>query len=335
MGPVRHHRDISRSDLIEPLRLLNKPCVNVSSALEETPFPRVGLDNDAMGRMAADHFLQRGVKHFAIMGYKPYRYVQEREAGYRAALRAAGHEKVFAFYTAPPSPRGGHWALTGQELHHWLLALPKPVGVLATHDQHGLELAEVCRLVGLRVPDDVAIMGCDNDELICQLAYPPLTSVQNAGERTAFEAGGILERWIDGEFPPTEPVLLPPGRIIVRQSSDILTIPDPELCAAVRFIRNNAEASIGVEDVLREVMISRRSLERKFRTVLGRSPLDEIRRVRIERVKDLLTASDLPMPEIAARAGFSGPDRLAVVFRDETGMAPTAFRQQFRLRGQG
>jgi LacI family transcriptional regulator len=181
------------------------------------------------------------------------------------------------------------------------------------------------------VPDDVAIVGCDNDELICTLAHPPLTSIQNAGERTAFEAARMLERWLDGHPPPEEPLLLPPGGLVVRQSSDILTIPDEDIRAAVRFIRDHIEELIGVEDVLRAVMISRRSLERKFKTILGRSPLDEIRRVRIERVKQLLTASDMPMPEIAARAGFSGPDRLAVVFRDETGMAPTDYRKQFRL----
>jgi LacI family transcriptional regulator len=329
-GIIAH---ISRADLVEPLRQLNKPCINVSSALDPAPMPRVGMDSNVTGKMAAEHFMERGVPHFAYMGYEPYWYVRAREKGYRAALKASGHEKVYTFYTAPPSPRGGHWAATGAELHHWVQGLPKPVGVWAAHDQHALELAEVCRLVGLRVPDDVAILGCDNDELICTLAHPPLSSIQNVGEQTAYEACAMLERWLAGRQPPDEPVLMPPSGIVVRQSSDILTISDTDLRAAVRFIRNHVDEMIGVEDILREVMISRRSLERKFKTVLGRSPLDEIRRVRVERVKELLTASDMPMPEIAARAGFSGPDRLAIVFRDETGMAPTDYRKQFRLRG--
>jgi LacI family transcriptional regulator len=186
--------------------------------------------------------------------------------------------------------------------------------------------------VGLRVPEDVAILGCDNDELICTLAHPPLSSIQNVGEQTAFEACAMLERWLDGHPPPEKPLLVPPPGVVVRQSSDILTIPDADLRAAVRFIRNHVEEMIGVDDILREVMISRRSLERKFKTHLGRSPLDEIRRARVERVKELLSGSDMPMPQIAARAGFSGPDRLAVVFKDETGMAPTDYRKQFRLR---
>jgi LacI family transcriptional regulator len=143
----------------------------------------------------------------------------------------------------------------------------------------------------------------------------------------------MLERWLDGEPPPREAVLLPPTGIVVRQSSDILTIPDADIRAAVRFIRTHIAELIGVDDILREVMISRRSLERKFKTILGRSPLDEIRRVRVDRVKELLSGSDMPMPEVAARAGFSGPDRLAVVFKDETGLAPTDYRKQFRLRG--
>lgn len=329
-GIIAH---ISRADLVEPLRKLNKPCVNVSSALEPAPMPRVGLDNDWVGKMAADHFLERGVAHFAYMGYEPYYYVRARELGFRKALQKAGHDKVSTFYTAPPTPRGGHWAATGLELHHWVLGLPKPAGVWAAHDQHALELAEVCRLVGLRVPEDVAILGCDNDELVCTLGTPPLSSIQNVGEQAAFEAAGMLERWLDGRSPPTEPLLLRPSGIVVRQSSDVLTIPDPDIRAAMRFIRNHVEETIGVDDILREVMISRRSLERKFKTHLGRSPLDEIRRVRVERVKELLIASDMPMPEIAHRAGFSGPDRLAVVFKDETGLAPTDYRKKFRLRG--
>jgi LacI family transcriptional regulator len=215
-------------------------------------------------------------------------------------------------------------------LPRWLASLPRPVGVFASHDPQGVQVSEVCRLSDLRVPDDVAIVGVDDDDLLCELARPSLSSVALPSEQIGVQAAALLERLMAGKRPPRGPLQLPPCGVVVRQSSDILAIAEQDVAAAVRFIRQNGNRPIRVADVLEAVPVSRRGLERQFRTVLRRGIWEEIRRDHLERGKALLTGSELPMSEVARRAGFSDSRQLSVVFRQETGLTPTAYRRQFR-----
>ena len=272
-GVIAH---IEQTPLIQALRKLNVPVVNVCNALEATPFPRVGLDNAMVGKLAAEHFLQRGLSRFAFVGHLDYRYVRDRRDSFAASVA----HPVELFDSPSPTHWGENWALTEKRLHRWMMALPKPVGVFTANDQLGLQLAEVCRIVGLRVPDDVSIVGVDNDELICELATPPLSSISGGGEQTGYAASAMLDHCMRGEATPHEPVLLPPSALIARQSSDIFTVKDPDVQTVVRFIREHATQPLAVDDVLGELHISRRSIERKFRALLGRTLLEEIRRVR-------------------------------------------------------
>jgi LacI family transcriptional regulator len=293
--------------------------------------PRIGPDNDAVGRLVAEHLLNCGLRHFAFVGHHNREYSVRREAGFRQVLAARRHEP-YCYYerdTALFNPMGYLWALD-PFVQRWVQDLPKPVGIFASNDIWGVQLAEVCRQTGLRVPDDVAIVGVDNDDLLCDLARPSLSSVALPTERIGYEAAALLDRILGRGKPLRRSRFLPPIGVVVRQSSDVLAVGDLEVAAAVRFIRERSHVPIGVKDVLRAVSISRRSLERRFQAALDRTVWEEIRRVHLERAKTLLAGTGMPMSAVAEQAGFSDPRQLSVVFRQVTGFTPTAYRVRFR-----
>lgn len=311
------------------------PAINVSNLHANSALHRVGIDEDAVGAMAAAYFLERGYRHFAVAANPALAYAVGRERGFADFLRE--RNLTYHSHAAWRAQRNlPAWTPEdARQMVNWLKTLPSPVALLAANDAQAWSITEACRDAELRVPDDVAVLGVDNDEPICTAAYPPLSSIAVAGERIGYEAAAMLDRLMAGETVAKDPILVPPRGVITRQSSDVLAIEDRELSAAVSFIRDHAHESIGVTDVLRAVPVARRSLERKFRTVLGRSPLEEIRRAHIERARDLLAATDLSMPVIAERSGFESAVRLTTVFRQETGMTPTQYRRQFRLHELG
>jgi LacI family transcriptional regulator, galactose operon repressor len=196
----------------------------------------------------------------------------------------------------------------------------------------GSQVSEFCRQLGFRVPDEVAIVGVDDDDLLCELSRPSLSSVALPGERIGYEAAVLLDRWLRGLRPPKKVVVLPPVGVVVRQSSDLMAVPDPQVSAALRFIREQADRPLHVQDVLREVPMARRALERRFRKWLQRSISEEIRRIHLERSRQLLSQTDLPLSAVATQSGFTDGRQLSVVFRRETGLTPSAFRRRFRLR---
>jgi LacI family transcriptional regulator len=332
-GTIAH---IFNQELADALIEARKPVVNVSGVLPDLPVPRVGIDHVAVGRMAAEHLLDRGIRNFGFFGYTDHAFSVGREAGFRATLEAAGC-RLACYHEADPAKRDptGLWEWN-DELRRWLIALPRPVGILASHDPQGVELSEVCRHSGLRVPEEVALVGVDNDDLLCELARPSLTSVALPAERVGYEAARLLDRLLTSPRPRGRAcgpaLLLPPQGVVTRVSTDILAIDDADVAAALRFIRQHAHESIQVKDVLDKVPISRRTLERRVREVLGRGVWEEIRRAHLDRSKSLLAETDMSMSEIARHAGFSDQRQLSVVFREETGLTPTAYRRQFRAR---
>ncbi len=227
------------------------------------------------------------------------------------------------------------WKRSAHRVREWLEKLPKPVGILTANDIPARELADACQRFGLRVPDDVALLGVDNDDLECGLSWPSLSSVATPARRIGYEAAKLLDELMAGKPAPREPMFLPPIAVVTRQSTDTLAIDDPAVVAALRFIRAHATGKICVDDVVGHAVEGRRMLEYKFRDFVGHTILKEIRRVRVERVKELLRDTDLSMPAIARRSGFATPQRMAVVFRETTGLTPSAYRQQVAVRGHG
>ncbi|MBN2023781.1 MAG: DNA-binding transcriptional regulator [Pirellulales bacterium] len=321
-----------RPDLIKPLSRFRRPVVNTTSTFEGLDLPLVEVDHGAIGRLAAEHFLERGFTHFGYFGSSWTGFSKRREEGFRDALAQAGHSlsSCYAEYLPRP-PAGSSWKDIDKQIHHWLLRLPKPVAILASNDIPARQLAYTCRESGLRVPDDVAILGVDNDELECILATPPLSSVVNPSEKIGFMAAKLLDDLMEGGPAPKRPITLKPDRIVTRQSSDTVAIADPDVSAAVAFIRQHVGEGIGVNHVVEAVSLSRRKLERKFRHLLGRTMLDELQKARVETAKRLLVETDLLTPIVARRSGFSTTGRLAVVFRNMVGMTPTEYRRQWQI----
>jgi LacI family transcriptional regulator len=334
-GVIAH---VLNRELGDALKRVGKPVVNVSGIFLDLPFPRVAIDNRLVGRLAARHFIDRGISNFAFVGHPTHGYSVEREAGFRDVI--PNPEQIRAYHTAavsksdPADPAGGGLSPTEASLRRWVASLPHPVGIFACNDIWGLRLTEICRQLRLRVPEDVAIVGVDNDDLLCELARPPLSSVAIPAERVGHEAAKLLERLMAGKGNPARPMLLPPLQVVARQSSDLLAIDDADVSAAIRFIRSNADRPIRVADVLRYVPVSRRVLERKFRQALQRGPFQEIRLCQLERAKSLLASTDMQMPVVAQRAGFTSGKQLSTVFHAELGETPTAYRRRVRARGE-
>jgi LacI family transcriptional regulator len=302
------------------------PAVNVGPGA--FGIPTVRLDDAAVGRLAAEHLLGEDLPHFAYCGLPWVWYSQIRADAFCQTVTAAG--RTCDSYVGVP-----HFDHNTREEHEpqldaWLLGLPKPVGLMALDDIRARHVADACKRLGLRVPDDVAIVGAGNDPLTCEITDPPISSVALAAERVGFEAARLLDQVMQGRLVPVEPKLVPPVGMVARFSTLVAAPGDADVARAVRFIRESAQHGISVDDVLQEVALSRRTLEIRFRQVLGRSPGEEIRRAKLERAKRLLIETDAGMEGVARGSGFSSANQLSETFRRETGVSPSQFRRQFR-----
>lgn len=304
------------------------PAVDVSAARLVPDLPCVETDDAAIGRLAADHLLERGFENFGFLGDEWFNWSKLRHAAFAEAVTCAGRS---CNSHQPQAPIGtpGRWELSPEAIGRWVHDLRKPVGIMAAWDGFGQQLLEVCRQHDIAVPDEVAVLGCDNDEVVCELSEPPLTSVATDPRRTGYEAAALLDRMMAGEaVGPGLHVIRPLG-IVTRQSTDVLAINDREVSEAIRFIREHACDGIGVDDVLEAVPMSRRVLEGRFRKLLDRSPHQEILRVQLQRVKQLLTETSLTLSVIAERTGFKHMEYLSVVFKRLEGMPPGEYRRYY------
>lgn len=321
---------ITHRAIVRDLARRQIPVVNVSlSVVPGTAFPQVTIDEALVGAWAAEHLLERGLRRFGYCGnWSQLNYVDRCGPAFVKVVERSGcacstFRPIRAASTnhRPPTPAG---------LQRWLRSLSPPVGIFAADANDAHVLREQCRLCGLRIPDDVALVAGEDDELLCAISHPPLSCIDLGSERIGYAAAQLLGRLLAGRAPPKRPRYLPPMRVVARHSTDTLAIDDPDIARAVRYIRQNASAPIQVRDILREVPLSRRVLEQRFRNILGRSPAAEIRRVHIERAKELLISTDWKTPKVAAAAGFRYTEVMNQVFRRELDMTPTEFRHGSR-----
>lgn len=318
---------IETPKIAQAIRRAKLPAVDLSAAGLVPTLPWVETDDTLIANMAAGHFLERGFKHFAYCGDARFNWSRWREQQFAQQVRAAGYDcQVYS-----TKDGAGDLAADNRALIRWLKSLPKPVGIMACYDIRGQQVLDACRQAGLAVPDEVAVLGVDNDELLCELAAPPLSSVIPNTRRTGYEAAALLDRMMAGEKVEAKPHLIAPVGVAARQSTEVLAVDDREVVRAVQFIRTHACEGINVADVMKSVSLSRRVLEQRFRKLLGRSPHEEILHLRLGRVRQLLTETDLPLYVIAERAGFEHVEYLSVVFKRETGISPRAFRDRARV----
>lgn len=318
---------IARGENVATARQIDElavPLVDLTPSRLLPRAPWVKSDDAAIARLAAQHFIEHGFRQFAFCGDGRFNWSNQRERSFVEYLAANG----YACTTYRPVRTSANDDAEIDVIGDWLASLPKPCAVFACYDNRGQQVLESCRRRSFRVPEDVAVLGVDNDEVLCNLSPPPLSSVALNPRRVGWEAAALLDRMMRGERIPPESHLIPPVAVVTRQSSDILAVADPKIADALRFIRENACGGIRVSDVLRRCPMARRVLETRFRKLLGRTPREEILRVQLGHVKELLVRTEMPVWQIAERTGFE-PEYLSFVFKRQTGVAPSEYRQRF------
>lgn len=301
------------------------PTVDLSIGRHLPSLPAVEPDENIIARLATEHFTERGFKHFAYCGGEAFMLATRRGDAFRRALAGAGYS---CHEFKPKAEPGAAISRKVDDIGEWLAGLPKPVAVFACHDVRGQHVLDACCNVGLLVPDEVAVLGVDNDELLCEMATPPLSSIIPNARRAGYEAARLLDRMMRGEkVAPLETWIEPLG-VSLRQSTDVLAVDDAQVARALRFIREHVCEPITPADVLRVVRLPRRSLEKRFRRFLNHTLHDEILSVRLNRVKQLLTGTKLSLEQIAETMGYEHPEYLSVVFKREVGISPRDYRQR-------
>jgi LacI family transcriptional regulator len=290
---------------------------------------RCTCDEVSIADLAANYFIERGFRQFAYCpsSVRP-NYVDRFGAAFIETLRKRG----YVCHAFEPSADVDSFLPSASELARmidWLQTLPKPIGLLAFDSVQARQVTESCHLARITVPDEVAVLGGEHDLLSCTISKPQLSSIDHSPRRVGWKAAELLGQILSGQAVPQE-VLLPAARVITRQSTDTVAVEDDMLASAIHFIKQNSGRHIQVRDILRDVPISRRALEKGFRKCLGRSPAQEIRRVRVEHAVQLLCDTSWSMPRVASACGFERPELLTRAFRRELKTTPSAFRKEHR-----
>jgi len=321
---------IMRGEPIKPEEIIQMGWAAVFSprGIEQVPeIPCLMVDSVTTGKIGAEHFLERGFKQFAFCGFSDRPWSVKRGEGFRRRAAAAGFDAHM--YETPEVRSERLWPKEYESIARWLRSLPKPVGILACTDYRGQHVIEGCRLAGLCVPEEVAVVGIGNDDIICDLCDPPLSSIALSAEKAGYDAAEILDRMMSGQ-PVARDTIIPiePTYVVTRRSTDILAVDDHDVAEAMRFIRERSRESIQVSDVVAATSISRRALEQRFRKTVGRSINHEIRRTKVEWVARTLLETNQPIAQIAMDVGYPGIDHIARYFRAEKGMSPVEFRRR-------
>jgi LacI family transcriptional regulator len=305
------------------------PVVDVLGGWPHPKIPLVQVSDAGVARLAAGHLMDRGFRRFAFCGIEKLHWAGLRRDAFVSIVTAAGYPCEVT--ELPPRGTPAWFAQKDrQRLARWIEGLPKPVGIMACNDLAGQRVLDACRRAGVNVPEEAAVLGVDNDESLCEVSDPRLSSIIPVHDHVGYEAARVLQRLMEGKRATQQELLLDPTEVVVRRSTDILAIDDPELAAAMGFIRDHACEGIGAEDVVRYVGVSYSTLKRRFRSVLKRSIHDEIIRIRLDRVKELLVGTRLSLASVARKTGFEHQEYLGAVFKTHVGMTPNKFRSNNR-----
>ena len=322
---------LQNARLADTVAAVGIPAVDVLGESPHPAVPLVHVDNEAIGRLGAEHLMDCGFRSFGWCGVRGRNWAAARLAAFGGALDAKLDSKPAVYWMPACSSNQSSWERQQDRLAAWLAKLPKPVGIAACYDPLAQRVLEACRRAEVAVPDEAAVLGVDNDDTVCEVCDPPLSSVAANLTRVGFEAARLLDRLMHGKAAPKRPVAIEPARVVVRQSTDSLAIPEPDVAAAVRFIREHACRPIHVRDVVSHLAISNTVLKERFRKWVGHSVHDEITHVRIHEAKRLLATTDLSLRQIAHRLGYRQQECLGVVFKKNTGKTPGQYRSETRI----
>lgn len=314
--------------LVQHCAELRLPLVDLNDTPTFPGVPKIRPDNVGLGHLGAEHFIERGYRSFGYCGFKNAGWACERRDGYVEALRLTGHDSQI-FDVDYPGDLTPFWdAKQITALAAWLRRLAKPAAVLACNDMRGLQVISAAHTAGLLVPEEVAVLGVNNDTIRCELTYPPLSSVATNAFQSGYEGAELLARLMEGGTPDSFDRRIEPIEVVTRHSTDVLAINDKNVAAALSYIREHACHGLTVDAVLKHAFVSRSQLEKKFRHYLGRSPQAEIRRVQVAKIRQLLLETDFPLKKIAELTGFEHVEYLCVVYKRLTGEAPGAYRRR-------
>lgn len=303
------------------------PVVSLRWEEADVPSPGIHSDEAAIARAAADHLVEQGFSHLAFCGVST-RWSRLREKAFTDHVAALG-ANVHVF-DVPQASRTGMRPDDVPAIARWIESLPRPVGIMAAYDVRALEVLDAVRSLGFACPDDVAVVGVDDDEVLCELATPPLSSVAQNLECIGYEAARALAMKMDGRDPPKEGVFVPPLGVTIRRSTDMLAVDDPDVRRGLRLIRAKACDGLSADEVANATDLSRRSLDRQFTRILGRSIHDEIVRTKLLAARRLLAETDLKLASIATRCDFAHAAQFCNVFKKTFGVTPTEHRRQCR-----
>ncbi|MBE3145281.1 MAG: DNA-binding transcriptional regulator [Planctomycetes bacterium] len=313
--------------ILGPARRRHIPVIVANFKKQSIPgFSQLVADDDQIGQMAAAHFLQRGFHHFAYLGYDDMFWSVRRKNSFVHQLAKAGYDAGCFKQNRVKHLR--LWIKEKTDVAQWLLSLPRPTGLMACNDDRALQAMDACRQAGLKVPEEIAILGVDDDELVCNLSWPPLSSICLDLENAGYKAAALLDRMMSGKHLPPQTIFVKARHVTTRHSTDILAISDAIVVKAVRFIQEHVRQPLQISDVLSHVAISRRGLYDKFQQSLGCSVYRYIKQTRIEHIERLLSMTDMPIRQIALEMGFSSPEHISAYFYSEKGCNPLEFRKR-------
>ena len=304
------------------------PAVDVLGVVPRSTVPLVHVNDPAIGRMAAEHLLGRGFRHFGYCGLRGPNWSQKRERAFVETVAARGCHSTIIYRLAPQSRSDTSWEAQQERLAAWIEKLPKPAGVMACYDPVGQKVLEACRRVDAGVPEQVAVIGVDNDETVCEVCDPPLSSVAANHTHVGYEAAALLDRMMRKRRARKRPIYVDPTGVVTRLSTDVLAVGDEDVATALRVIRQRACDELRVSDIVEHVSISHSALKDRFRRLLGHSMHEEIVRARLERAKELLAETEFSLRAVAHQAGFRHPEYMGVVFRKQVGKTPGQFRKE-------
>jgi LacI family transcriptional regulator len=319
---------VSTQQLQSELTASQLPVVNVSGIqLGQSVFPRVCIDQEASASLALEHFKSRALKHFAYVGPRHLDYVKQHERAFESAVSSSGMT-CHVYPNKTKRRNASSWHPSQKRIIAWLQSLPKPIGIYTWGFDIGRDLIPACRNAGLQVPHDVAILGGDYDELLSDASHPALSGILTPAQQIGYQAAKLLHQQIQGGKVTKKTSFFTPKTVVERLSTEVLAIDDPQTLQAIQYLQAHACENITVDDILRKVPMARRALERKFKSLLGRSPAKEICHIRIQRARKLLTETNLSMQDIAEACGYTSYTYLGNVFKKETGISPGLYRKE-------
>lgn len=287
--------------------------------------PVIITDSYSIAKMASDHLLEKGLKNFAYCGFDDPVWSRERRLFFKQFINEVGFETHI--YLPPKSIKKNNWENEQNHVLEWVKTLPKPVGIFACNDDRAQHILEVCKMLNLKVPEDVSIIGVDNDPMVCDIGDPPLTSIALNTESAGFQAAQLLDQMIYKKKISVRQIMVTPSHIVQRQSTDILAVDDEDVASALLYIKNNAKNKIRISDVVKTTNISRQALEKRFRKTIHRSIYNVIQQIRIEMIAKLLIETELPISQITSLFDFTDVQHISRFFKMAKGVSLRQYRK--------